>query len=143
MGYNSRLDTIQAVVGNWLIPKTQEIAKARIKNAKHFDEGLKHISGIKIPPRPENFTIVYHLYMVFASKRNALLKFLIENGIEAKVHYPTPIYLQPALKSLGYRLGDFPVTDKHADNLISFPCDQHLTVNEIDFVIDKVGEFYS
>ena len=75
--------------------------------------------------------------MVFASKRNALLKFLIENGIEAKVHYPTPIYLQPALKSLGYRLGDFPVTDRHADNLISFPCDQHLTVNEIDFVIDK------
>ena len=59
LGYNSRLDTFQAVVGNWLLPKAKEIALKRIKNAKFYDKELSKIPEITIPPRPKNYKIVY------------------------------------------------------------------------------------
>jgi dTDP-4-amino-4,6-dideoxygalactose transaminase len=86
--------------------------------------------------------VVYHLYIVFAEQRDALLAHCIANGIEAKVHYPVPIYRQPALAHLGYRAGVFPVADRHTREIITFPCDQHLSKEEIDYVIDTVGGFY-
>ncbi len=142
LGYNSRLDTIQAVVGNWLIPQTHDIANKRIANAKFYDERLSKISGIKIPPRPTNFKIVYHLYIVFAQNRDLLLKHCIDNKIEAKIHYPIPIYRQKALNHLNYKKGDFPVADMHAENIITFPCDQHLSQQEMETVINVVSDFY-
>ena len=142
LGCNSRLDTIQAVVGNWLIPQTSDIAYRRIEHAKYYDDGFRNIPKIRIPPRPTEFKIVYHLYIVFAEDRDALLDHCISNGIEAKVHYPVPIYRQSALAHLGYKEGDFPVTDQHAKNIISFPCDQHLSKAQMDYVIDTVRNFY-
>jgi len=143
MGYNSRLDTIQAIVGNWLIPHTTAIAQQRIKNAKYYDDGLSKMAQIRIPPRLADYTIVYHLYIVFAENRDALLEHCIKNGIEAKVHYPVPIYRQPALAHLGYKEGDFPVSDDHTKYIISFPCDQHLSKEEMDYVIKTVSDFYN
>tara|TARA_B110000971_G_scaffold220828_1_gene265654 strand:- start:1882 stop:2979 length:1098 start_codon:yes stop_codon:yes gene_type:complete len=143
LGYNSRLDTIQAVVGNWLIPKTHSIANQRIKNAKYLDKHLSKIKELRIPNRPSDFKIVFHLYMIFAEKRDQLLKFCLKEGIEAKIHYPKPMYLQPAVKFLGHKKGDFPVTDRHAKDLISFPCDQHLEIKQLDFIIKTVKKFYS
>ena len=142
LGCNSRLDTIQAIVGNWLIPHTADIANQRIKNAKYYDDGLDKLKEISIPPRLKDFKIVYHLYIVFAEERDELLKYCLEKGIEAKVHYPVPIYRQPALKHLGHKLGDFPVSDEHTKKIISFPCDQHLSVEEMDYVIKTVSDFY-
>jgi len=141
-GYNSRLDTIQAVVGNWLLPRAKSISKKRIANANYLDKGLGEISQIKIPPRPDGFNLVYHLYIVFAENRDRLLKFCINKEIEAKIHYPTPIYLQPALKSLGYKIGDFPVTDEHSKKIITFPCDQHLGKKHLNYIIKTVSQFY-
>jgi len=142
MGCNSRLDTIQAIVGNWLIPQTTSIADKRIENAKYYDDGLRKISQIRIPPRFDDFKIVYHLYIVFADDRDRLLEYCIAHGIEAKVHYPVPIYRQPALSHLGHKPGDFKVTDEHTKYIISFPCDQHLSIEEMDFVIRTVTDFY-
>ena len=143
MGCNSRLDTLQAIVGNWLIPHTTDIANQRIKNAKYYDDGLGKLKQISIPPRLKDFKIVYHLYIVFAEQRDELLKYCLDKGIEAKVHYPVPIYMQPALKHLGHKLGDFPVTDEHTHKIISFPCDQHLSIEEMDYVIKTVTDFYN
>ena len=143
MGCNSRLDTIQAVVGNWLLPQTKWIAETRIKNANYYDSKFNKIKQIKIPPRPKNYRIVYHLYMVFASDRDGLLEFCIERGIEAKVHYPTPIYRQAALSKLGHEKGDFPVTDRHCTNIITFPCDQHLSREQMDYVVETVRSYYN
>ena len=142
LGVNSRLDTIQAVVGYWLIPQTKEIAEKRISNASYYDYHLSKLPHINIPPRPEGFKIVYHLYIVFADDRDALLEHCIEAGIEAKIHYPVPIYRQPAVNYLGYSEGDFPVTDEHTKKMITFPCDQHLSIEQMDYVIKTVGEFY-
>ncbi len=143
LGCNSRLDTIQAVVGNWLIPNTEKIAAERISNAAYYDGQLSTIPQIRIPPRPAGFRIVYHLYIVFAEQRDNLLTYCLDRGIEAKVHYPIPIYRQPALQHLGYRMGDFPNSDLHAQNIITFPCDQHLTQNEMEYVVETVKEFYA
>ena len=142
-GYNSRLDTLQAVVGNWLIPKSKSIARQRIKNANYYDQNLSKIKQIKVPPRLKNFKIVYHLYIVFAEKRDELLKYCHKKGIEAKIHYPVPMYRQPAMKFLNHKKGDFPISDKHAKSIISFPCDQHLSKKEMDYVIKCVKDFYS
>ena len=142
-GYNSRLDTLQAVVGNWLIPSAKKIANQRIKNAKYYDDALNKINEISVPKRLKNYKIVYHLYIVFAKKRNELLKFCHKKGIEAKIHYPIPMYRQPAMKFLKHKIGDFPVADKHAKSIISFPCDQHLSKKEMNYVIKCIKEFYS
>lgn len=142
MGCNSRLDTFQAVVGNWLIPQAESIAAQRIANAAFYDAHLGKIPQIRIPPRPTDMQVVYHLYIVFAERRDELLKHCVEKGIEAKVHYPVPIYRQPGLAHLGHKSGDFPVADGHTHDIITFPCDQHLSAAELQYVVDTVTAFY-
>ena len=141
-GYNSRLDTFQAVVGNWLLPKAKEISNLRIKNARYLDKELSKIKEITIPPRPKNYRIVFHLYILFAEGRDKLYQYCLKKGIEAKIHYPIPIYRQKAYKFLGHKKGDYKVSDAHAKKIISFPCDQHLNKKELDFIIKTLKEFY-
>ena len=143
MGYNSRLDTIQAIVGNWLIPQAEEITKKRRENAAYYN---KFLSGyVLLPPERNNAESCYHLYMfqVDESIRDKLLKHLQDQGIDAKVHYPIPLYQQEGLKKYGYLAGDFPVTDRQAARLISLPVDQHVTKEQLDYVIEKVIEFFA
>ncbi|MBC8068347.1 MAG: DegT/DnrJ/EryC1/StrS family aminotransferase [Deltaproteobacteria bacterium] len=142
LGYNSRLDTLQAVVGNWLIGETESIAQGRIERAEYYDAQLADIPGLRIPERTAGRRRVYHLYIVFAERRDELLAHCLAAGIEAKVHYPIPVYRQQALAHLGHRVGDFPVTDRHATSVITFPCDQHLTREEQDWVVEAVRRFY-
>ena len=143
LGYNSRLDTFQAVVGNWLLPSAKNIANKRIENAKYYDQNLSKIPQIRIPERPKNFKIVYHLYIIFAEQRDELLKYCLKKNIEAKVHYPVPMYLQKALKYLKHKKNDFPVTDRHCREIITFPCDQHLNKKQMNYVIKTVKKFYN
>ena len=142
LGYNSRLDTFQAVVGNWILPKAKKIAAQRIKNANFFDKNLSMIKQITIPPRKSNVKHVYHLYIVFAEKRNELYKYCIKKGIEVKIHYPTPIYRQKPFLDMGFKKGMFPVADSHTKKMISFPCDQHLKTDEKIYIINTVKNFY-
>lgn len=141
-GYNSRLDTFQAVVGNWLLPKAKNIANQRIINAKYYDKKLSKIKQIKIPNRPKNMKVVYHLFIVFAEKRDQLYKYCLRKGIEAKVHYPKPMYLQDSLKYLKHKKNDFPITDEHCKKIISFPCDQHLSLKQQNYIVKTVENFY-
>jgi dTDP-4-amino-4,6-dideoxygalactose transaminase len=143
LGYNSRLDSVQAIVGNWLIKDVHDITARRIASAARYDAGFAEIAGIRIPPRPPDCRRVFHLYIVFARDRDRLLARCLEKGIEAKVHYPIPLYQQKGLAHFGYKAGDFPVTDRHAREIISFPCDQHLADDQIDYVIEVVREFYA
>ncbi|MEI7669641.1 MAG: DegT/DnrJ/EryC1/StrS family aminotransferase, partial [Pseudomonadota bacterium] len=120
-----------------------KITDTRIKNAKILDEGLGAIPQITIPQRFDNRKLVFHLYIVFAENRDELMKFCKEKGIQTKVHYPVPIYLQPALKDIcNHKQGDFPVTDKHAKNMISFPAHDHLTEDQVHYIVQTVNQFY-
>lgn len=142
-GYNTRLDSTQAVVGKYIVRQTGDIVEKRAKNAAYYDAGFKGINGVRVPPRNAHSKNVYLLYILFVERRDELVKYCIENGIEAKVHYPIPLYQQKALQYLGYKPGAFPVTDRHARECITFPVDQHLSTSELDYVIQTVRNFYS
>jgi len=141
-GHNSRLDTLQAVIGNRLISQTTFITDTRIANAQRYDRAFADIPEIRVPRREPNVKHVYHLYMLRVERREALLAHLNANGIEAKVHYPIPVHLQPAAAYLGYKAGDFPVAEADGRALISLPAHQHLTDDEIEYVIGEVRAFY-
>ena len=143
LGYNSRLDSTQAIVGNWLLKDVYNITARRIESAGYYDEQFKVIPELRVPRRSPDCKQVFHLYMVFAEQRDELLKYCLQNGIEAKVHYPVPLYQQRGLSHLGYKPGDFPVADRQAKEIISFPCHQYLTRIQQDYIIATVHEFYA
>jgi dTDP-4-amino-4,6-dideoxygalactose transaminase len=141
--YNSRLDSIQAVVGNYLIEHIDKITETRIKWAKRIDTGFSDLKEyITIPERKPNRRYVFHLYMLIVKDRNKLLSHLIKRGIEAKIHYPLPLHLQAAASNLGYKKGDFPVTEALCGSIITLPVHQHLSEDQVDYVIEQVKEFY-
>jgi dTDP-3-amino-2,3,6-trideoxy-4-keto-D-glucose/dTDP-3-amino-3,4,6-trideoxy-alpha-D-glucose/dTDP-2,6-dideoxy-D-kanosamine transaminase len=142
LGCNSRLDSLQAVIGNWLIDQVEFITSTRIKNAAYLDGALGKLAHIRLPQRYNNRRLVFHLYIVFAERRDALLAHCRKAGIEAKVHYPIPVYRQEGLRHFGYRKGDFPVTDRHADTMISLPAHEHLTAEQLAYMVQTITEFY-
>lgn len=143
-GYNSRLDSLQAVVGNYLIKDIDKITVQRITWANALDAGLADLQEyITIPERKPNRRYVYHLYMLMVKERDTLLAYLQKNGIEAKVHYPIPLHLQEAARHLGYKEGDFPVAEAQAKSLITLPIHQHLRQEQVDYMIEMIHKFYS
>ena len=142
--YNSRLDTVQAVVGSHLLTKLELITESRIRNAEVLDKGLSSLSQVVVPPRDAT-TIkqVYHIYSLCFEKRDELQKFLISKGIDAKVHYPVPMHLQPAAATLGYKKGDFPEAEFIASRTLSLPVHEFIGENELSFMIKKIKEFYN
>lgn len=142
-GINSRMDTMQAAVGNRLLGQVEEITRRRIANAKRYDEAFADLKEfIDVPRKRPGVRHVYHLYIVRVKRRDELLAYLNENGIEAKVHYPVPVHLQKAAEYLGYKEGDFPVTEDHARTAITLPAHSYLTDDEIAYVVGRVREFY-
>ncbi|MCU4674736.1 DegT/DnrJ/EryC1/StrS family aminotransferase [Catenovulum sp. 2E275] len=142
--YNSRLDTIQAVVAQHLLDnKIEHISQKRIENAGLFDQLLSEIPQIVLPPRDSSKIGVYHLYMAIFEQRDALQIFLNQKGVDAKVHYPVPMHLQPAAKSLGHQVGDFPTAEFLANNCLSLPVHEFITRDEIYYMVECIQEFYS
>ena len=142
--YNSRLDTIQAVIARYLIKnKLDQITNCRIKNSIQLDESLKNINEIKLVGRSNQLKEVFHLYMFKAKDRDGLYKFLQNKGIDAKIHYPIPMHLQPAAKYLGYKYGDFPMAEFLAENTISLPVHEFVSSDEIEFMSSAVKDYYS
>jgi dTDP-4-amino-4,6-dideoxygalactose transaminase len=142
-GINCRLDTIQAVIGNRLIGQTRQITERRIANAKWYDKAFADLGEfINIPKRRPDVRHVFHLYVLRVKQRNELLAYLRQNGVDAKIHYPIPVHLQKAAVQLGYRKGDFPMAEEHGRAAITLPGHQHLTEDEVGYVIEKVRAFY-
>lgn len=142
-GHNSRLDSLQAAVANRLLEQVEWITEQRIANARRFDQAFTGLGGyITVPPRRPNVKHVFHTYVIRVRRRDSLLAYLLEHEIEAKVHYPTPLHLQKAAEYLGYRQGDFPVCEDHCRTIISLPVHQHLSREQVDYVIDTVRRFY-
>lgn len=142
-GCNSRLDSLQAVVGNRLIKDTEWITETRIGHAKRYDEAFADMGEkVRVPVRRAGVRHVYHLYMLRVQRRNELLAFLQKQGVDAKVHYPIPVHLQKAAASLGYKAGDFPVSEADSQCIITLPAHQHLRADEIDYTIEQVRTFY-
>tara|TARA_B110001450_G_C17635786_1_gene487113 strand:- start:379 stop:1533 length:1155 start_codon:yes stop_codon:yes gene_type:complete len=144
-GYNSRLDTLQACVANHLLKKIKLITNTRIKNAIKFDKGLKDINGLIVKKRSKDLKEVYHLYefRIKNSKlRNNLVNYLIKNKIDAKIHYPVPMHLQPASKNYKYKKGDFPNAEKIANTTISLPVHEFVSTSQTQYIIQTIKKFF-
>lgn len=141
--YNSRLDTIQAVVADHLLSKLDHITESRIRNANYLDCALSVIPQLTIPVRENNIKQVYHLYSICCENRDELKKYLIAHGVDAKIHYPVPMHLQPAAKSYGYQLGDFPKTEMICAKTLSFPVHEFITQGDLTVMINLIKRFYA
>jgi dTDP-4-amino-4,6-dideoxygalactose transaminase len=133
---------VQAVVGKWSVRHIDEIVAGRIRSAAYYDQGFADIAQVRVPDRDPAVKNVFLLYILHVEARDELVRYCINQGIEAKVHYPIPLYLQAALAHLGHKPGDFPVTDRHAAETISFPVDGYLSLAEQAHIIDTVRRFY-
>jgi dTDP-4-amino-4,6-dideoxygalactose transaminase len=141
-GVNQRLQTVQAVVANHLLDRVGPWIDRRGEIAARLDKGLGDLPDVTLPPRPANRRHAFALYMVRARRRDQLLAYLNGEGVEAKIHYPTPLHLQPAARDLGYRRGDFPMAEAQAGDILTLPCHQYLADDEVEFTIDRVRRFY-
>lgn len=138
-GCNSRLDTVQAVVGQYVLEQIDWITEQRIKNAAFMDAELSKIPQIGLSQRfGKERVVTFTLYENFYERRDQLQAFLKEQGIEALVHYPMSCAM-----NYGHKIGDFPVTDWQAANKLSLPLHEHLTQDELEYIANKVKQFYA
>lgn len=143
-GVNMRLQPFQAIVAGHILKTVNDSVEMRNKNAQILDEGLKSLySFVKIPLRPDGYRETYSLYMARFERRDELMSYLIENDIEAKIHYPVPLHLQEAAKKLGYEKGDFPESEAYCNEILTLPAHQYITIDQIKYMIKRIREFYS
>ncbi len=140
-GYNGRLDAIQAGVLRIKLKRLADWNQSRRENAGYYDELLSEIPEVKVVQQAEGTASVYHLYVILVDKRDELQKFLNEKGVATGLHYPLPLHLQKAYAHLGYKKGDFPVTERVAERLLSLPMFPELTREQIEYVVDCIKEF--
>jgi dTDP-4-amino-4,6-dideoxygalactose transaminase len=143
VGVNSRLDSIQAAILRVKLKHLDEYANARRKAAEYYDSKLKNIKGIITPARFEKSTHVFHQYTlkVDGIDRFKLMEFMNSKGIPMAIYYPVPLHQQKAYRSSRYNDGDFPVSEKLSESVISLPMHTELTSEQQDYIIDNLLSF--
>ena len=140
-GWNSRLDEMQAAI---LRVKLRHLAKwqrARQSHAAEYNRLFSQIPGVMPPIAPEGYEHVYHQYTIRVEYRDALQKFLTDRKIGNSVYYPEPLHLQPLYASLGHKKGDFPHSEKAAQEVLSLPIYPELRKEQIARVAEAVAKF--
>lgn len=139
-GLNLRMDEIQAGVLSVKLKHLNKWNKQRNIIAENYNKSLKNYKTQKIIKDGKS---VYHLFIIESSSRDKLQKYLADKGINTQIHYPIPIHLQKAYKNLGYKKGDFPVTEKAAERILSLPIYPELSYKQQKYIINKLNEFKS
>jgi len=145
LGYNSRLDEMQAAVLSVKIPHLPTWSENRRKHAAYYTEKLNEAVNehVVAPVVVEGNYHVFHQYTLRVQKRDELQAFLKEQGISTMIYYPIPLHMQPVFKDLGYKEGDLPETEKAAKEALSLPMFPELKQDQQDYVLKKIVEFYS
>jgi dTDP-4-amino-4,6-dideoxygalactose transaminase len=139
MGFNSRLDPIQAVVLSVKLKRLQQWNEARRMAAHRYDELLASEDfGVSIPKVLQGNEHVFHLYVVRVPGRDEVLQYLHAHGIGAAIHYPVPLHLQGAFSYLGHGVGDFPNAERAAEQIISLPLFPEITPDQQMRVADAL-----
>jgi dTDP-4-amino-4,6-dideoxygalactose transaminase len=141
IGYNSRLDTVQAVVLSAKLKFLDEWNAMRVKHAQVYFKQLGQIKGLELLQLHSQRDHVYQTFAVkIPKKRDQVCEQLQQKGIGCLIHYPIPLHLQPAYKSLGYKKGDFPAAEKVSQQVLSLPMYPHMTADDIQEVCAAVKE---
>jgi dTDP-4-amino-4,6-dideoxygalactose transaminase len=142
IGMNSRLDELQAAILNVKLQVIDEITAKRRRNAELYRQALESELGkgvLSLPRENSSEFCVYHTYVIRVERRAELQSFLAKNGIDTKIHYPSPIHLQPAYRTSSPSL---PKTEAYAEQILSLPVHQSLDENQIQFVAENLRNFF-
>jgi dTDP-4-amino-4,6-dideoxygalactose transaminase len=143
VGFNSRLDAVQASVLRVKLPHLDHWAGERRRNAERYDVGLADIAQVRTPVVEEGNSHVYNQYTLRVERRDDLREFLAENEIGSGVYYPVPLHLQECFAGLGGTEGDFPVTEALCAEVLSLPVFPELGAERQCLVIEAIQEYYS
>ena len=143
VGVNSRLDSMQAAILDVKLKHLDEYCDARRKAADYYDAAFANHPKLKTPTRYQKSTHVFHQYTLVTSDvdRDALKEFLASKGIPMMIYYPVPLHMQKAYMSDRYSEGDFPVTEKLSETVISLPMHTELTNEQLEYITSNVLEF--
>ena len=142
VGYNSRLDALQAVVLSAKLPHLQGWSAARREHARYYNDAFADLGGVRTPTIDRRNESIYNQYTIRAEKRDSLYDHLKAKGIGSAIYYPVPLHLQSCFEYLGYKKGAFPESEKAAEEVISLPVYPELTRAQQDEVVDAVRDFY-
>lgn len=148
IGWNSRLDALQAAVLRVKLPHLDAWSRARASNADLYDRlfresGLVERGSIVPPPRAPYSTHIFNQYTVRARDRDRLADHLAARGIGRAIYYPVPLHLQECFRDLGYRPGDFPEAERACAEVLSLPVYPELTHAQIERVVGEIASFYA
>jgi dTDP-4-amino-4,6-dideoxygalactose transaminase len=152
VGYNNRMDTIQAAVLNAKLKYLDSWNRKRQENAAYFNRKFKDFPAkagsrkmrekIKTPLVSKFTTHIYHQYVLrLNGPSKQLIEHLRNKGIDARVYYPLPLHLQKCFKYLGYKKGDFPESEKASIQTLAIPVYPGLTREELNYIIESIKEF--
>lgn len=134
VGWNARMDGIQAAALRIKLKHLSAGNAARREHARHYDELLGGLEGVVTPAPAPHGVHVYHVYAIRVENRDWTLQTLAGRGIACGIHYPVPVHLQEAYRSLGYTRGSFPVAERCADEFLSLPMFPELTAEQVEYV---------
>jgi len=143
VGMNSRLDSLQAAILDVKLKYLDRFIRARQQAAAWYDEHLAGIGELSLPVRVPYSTHTFHQYTIRTEKRDELKEYLQRRGIPTMVYYPRAIHLQEAYLGLGYREGDFPVSERLTDTVLSLPMHTELTEEQLDYIVNAVKGFFT
>ena len=142
VGYNSRLDALQAAVLQAKLPHLHAWSAKRRSNAAYYDQAFADVSEIQTPVIDQANESIYNQYTIRTDRRDALQSFLKERGIGNAIYYPLPLHLQPCFEYLGYKPGSCPESERAAAEVLSLPVYPELTPAQLDEVVEGVRAFY-
>lgn len=142
LGYNSRLDTIQAAILLVKMKYIKEAIKKRNTVATWYYDRLQGIENISFPKIKGNQEGVYYVFNILAEKRDELCEYLKANEVQYSIYYPVPLHLQKCFSYLGYKKGDFPIAEQMSQKVLALPIYPEITEAEVDFVCKTIKNFY-
>ena len=142
LGYNMRLDELQAGILSLKLPFLSNWTSERNTIAERYKRGLEGCGDLSFQTINPGSTHVYHVFIVRTQKRDELMKHLAAKGVGCLIHYPVPPHLQKAYQSLGFKKGDFPIAELISKTCLSLPLWPGMTEEEINYVIETVKLFF-
>lgn len=143
IGFNSRLDTIQAAILRTKLKRLDDVNKKRQSLASYYTYLLRTVyPNVASPKEFTGRKSIFYVYVARVKQRNKLMKHLNENGIDTLIHYPRPLHLQKAFSYLGHKNNDFPISEKLSSEILSLPMHENITKKQIEYVVSKIKEFY-
>lgn len=142
VGFNSRLDEIQAAILRVKLKYLDEWNRKRNEIAKLYIERFRDVDEITVYEHPSYLKHIYHQFVIRAKRRDELKEHLEKKGIGTMIYYPIPLHLQKCFEFLGYKKGDFPVSEEASDEILALPIFPELEENEVSEIVEEIKNFY-